>query len=255
MTLEIQEEFGRLFSLLVPLSKEFNKKNYETVFKDQYESFRPLFTAVSTQYESAGDEEKQQVLDELAGILPGMMKELLDEQPSRRKKESILMPYNLSMVAYVIPMFRYGKTESGELFVDRMIELWNENSLDMKISKSTFDEIQSGFRSRFCYITTAVCESLGRDDDCRELTLLRNYRDEYLVNTTGGKELVEEYYNVAPTIVKRINRMENAGEIYRDIWETYLSTCVSLAEEKKLEECRRVYTDMVNSLRETWLYS
>ena len=69
MTLEIQEEFGRLFSLLVPLSKEFNKKNYETVFKDQYESFRPLFTAVSTQYESAGDEEKQQVLDELAGII------------------------------------------------------------------------------------------------------------------------------------------------------------------------------------------
>ena len=133
--------------------------------------------------------------------------------------------------------------------------MWNDNGVAIDIGKSTFEDIEGGFKSHFCYITTAVCQSLGKPDDCYELNLLRNYRDSYLASTPDGEAVIKEYYDVAPTIVRRIGRMEDAGEIYQGIWKDYISPCVRLIEEERLTECREVYTDMVHSLEEKYLYS
>ena len=46
------------------------------------------------------------------------------------------MKYNLGMVTYVIPMFRYGRMDACEEIVDFMIERWNDHDLELKISKS-----------------------------------------------------------------------------------------------------------------------
>ena len=108
-------------------------------------------------------------------------------------------------------------------------------------------------RGLFCYITTAVCRSLDKPDDCCELTALRKYRDEYLLMSDGGRKLVEEYYNIAPTIVKRINKEKDAGEIYRGIWQDYLSPCIRLIEEDRNEECREVYSRMVRRLESDYM--
>ena len=125
-----------------------------------------------------------------------------------------------------------------------------------KSALSTYEGIRDGCtRGMFCYSTTAVCRSLDKPDDCYELTALRQYRDEYLLSFESGKSLVEEYYNIAPTIVKRINRQKNAGEVYRGIWDRYLSPCIRLIEEDKKEECREVYSQMVRKLEKEYLYS
>lgn len=253
MTNEIQEGLNRLFELLVPFSKEFNKRTYVEVFKSKYEEFRPLFSAIAHECEVA--ENKEEAIEEFASVLPDKIHKVLDEQSSKRKKENMLMNYNLGMVAFVIPMFRYGRMDACEKIVERMVPLWNDNGLSLDIGSSTFEEIEGGFKSHFCYITTAVCQSLGRPDDCYELNLLRDYRDHYLSATQGGDVEIKEYYNVAPTIVHRIDRMENADEIYKDIWETYLSPCVTLIEEESHEECRELYAGMVRSLQKKYLYS
>lgn len=52
------------------------------------------------------------------------------------------MKYNLGMVTYVIPMFRYGRMDACEEIVDCMIERWNDHDLELKISKSEFEQIQ-----------------------------------------------------------------------------------------------------------------
>jgi len=64
--------------------------------------------------------------------------------------------------------------------------------------------------------------------------------------------VIQEYYDVAPTIVKHINRRENAEDIYRGIYETYLRTCIGLIREDKNEQCRKVYTDMVYELEDKY---
>lgn len=54
-------------------------------------------------------EDRQEEIEEIAAVLPDRMREVLDQESSKRKKENVLMKYNLGMVTYVIPMFRYGR--------------------------------------------------------------------------------------------------------------------------------------------------
>ena len=122
------------------------------------------------------------------------------------------------------------------------------------LQAADYEFIEKGFHKKFCYITTAVCETFQKPDDCYELTLLRNYRDQYLAALPEGEEIIRAYYDVAPTIVKHINRQKNAGEIYRDIWSDYLSPCIHMIEEGKNEECKDLYIKMVRDLQKEYFY-
>lgn len=99
-----------------------------------------------------------------------------------------------------------------------------------------------------CYITTAVCEEFGKSDDCYELTTLRKFRDEWLVNQPGGKTLVELYYATAPGIVQFINELPGRSLIYRVLKSEFIDKCLSFIEQKRFEECKTCYIDMVNSM-------
>ncbi len=59
----------------------------------------------------------------------------------------------------------------------------------------------SSYSDSFCVITTATCIALQGKDDCEELNILRNFRDQHINNTEEGRELVLEYYRVAPLII------------------------------------------------------
>ena len=253
MTQSISNGLDQLFELLIPFSKEFNKNTYAAVFQEKYREFKPLFAEIAQVCEDSDN--RFETVNEIAGVLPDKMKMILGEESSKRKKETILMGYNLGMVAFVIPMFRYGRMDACEEVVDRMIERWNDNGLSADISKSTFEEIQGGFKSHFCYITTAVCKSLGKTDDCYELNLMRDYRDGYLSGCEDGAGIIKEYYDIAPTIVKRINRLNEADAVYREIWNRYLLPCVTLIKEDRLEECKETYIDMVHYLQKKYFFS
>lgn len=51
-----------------------------------------------------------------------------------------------------------------------------------------------------CFITTAVCEFRGLPDNCAELECLRDFRDGYMQSFRQGRDMVAEYYAVAPAI-------------------------------------------------------
>ena len=109
---------------------------------------------------------------------------------------------------------------------------------------------RNGARDRKgCFITTVVCEHTGKPDDCAELTELRRFRDSWLARQDGGKELIDEYYRIAPIIVKCLDRLENPGEVYRELLERYIEPCVALIGEGRHEECLELYKSMVETLR------
>lgn len=97
-----------------------------------------------------------------------------------------------------------------------------------------------------CFITTAVCEKLGKSDDCFELTTLRNYRDTWLISSDGGEELIKEYYRIAPLIVSKIRTSDRFDEICQCLLENYINPCLELISISKYEECRDKYIEMVN---------
>lgn len=102
--------------------------------------------------------------------------------------------------------------------------------------------------SEGCYITTAVCEFQGKEDDCYELTMFRKFRDEWLVNEMDGKELIKEYYHTAPLIVETINTRTDRNAIYSTIWSRWLEPCLKDIEKKRYGECKQTYTEMVRHL-------
>lgn len=103
-----------------------------------------------------------------------------------------------------------------------------------------------GSSGSFCFITTAVCEKLGKPDDCIELTTLRQYRDTWLINSDGGKELIKEYYRIAPLIVSRIKASDKFDEYCRHLLTNYITPCLDLIAISEYEKCRDKYIEMVN---------
>ena len=99
-----------------------------------------------------------------------------------------------------------------------------------------------------CFITTAVCRSLGKGDDCRELETFRAYRDGWLSAQPEGRSLIEQYYRTAPSIVERIDEREDSARIYDWIWSEYLSPCYLMLERGENDLCERRYVEMVERL-------
>jgi hypothetical protein len=103
-----------------------------------------------------------------------------------------------------------------------------------------------------CFITTAVCEYLGKPDDCFELTTFRNFRDMWMRLRPGGNEMVRMYYKAAPRLVKEINASPDKDEIYKIIREEYLNPCLGFIRDREYERCRDRYMEMVFMLMETF---
>ena len=112
------------------------------------------------------------------------------------------------------------------------------------------EEACAGYKGhRKCFLTTACVRRMGLPDDCKELTMIRNFRDEYLVGTEWGNALVEEYYRLAPEIIKAIDRRRDADEIYRLIY-CNVQLCVRGIEAERYDKAVEIYTDMVNELKD-----
>lgn len=100
-----------------------------------------------------------------------------------------------------------------------------------------------------CFITSAVLKSLNVEDDSYELRQFRDFRDNWLLIQPNGKKIIAEYYDISTVIVKEIEKSKDSSQIYKDIWNYYLSPCLSMIETSKFEECKQLYTNMVLYLK------
>ena len=229
---------------------KFRKKHYASDMEEMIKKHAAFLQETIEQCE-----ESEEAREFVISCIPEYALSQLNEISSKRKRELAAFDYNLNMVAYFLPLLGEMKSEKKDELISDITERWNKQIPDAKIAFSSYENIQKGFRrSVFCYITTAVCNSLGRPDDCYELNTLRNYRDSYLLSSDEGKEMVQEYYNIAPTIVKRIDKKKEADQIYEDIWKTYLSPCITMIENGENEKCRDLYSSMVKKLEARYLY-
>ncbi len=194
------------------------------------------------------DGQDQEWLEKLADHLVAAAGRELDGIQKKGKRNEKLIDFNMILAVFVFPAILEKKGQSAEPLTDLIVEKWN-SAFKTSIGKANYEKIESGFHRKFCYITTAVCESQGKPDDCYELNLLRDYRDRYLMATEEGAALVKEYYDIAPTIVNRIGRCKDAGRIYERIWKDYLVPCVRLIETGDREGCKKKYMDMVYDLK------
>lgn len=113
-------------------------------------------------------------------------------------------------------------------------------------SDSYFTSSSGSGSGSLCFITTAVCEYFGKDDDCEELTILREYRDNWLRKQSDGAKLVTDYYNIAPIIVSKLKQSLNFSKYCEVLLSEYIQPCLELIKQGKNSDCKELYIQMVN---------
>ena len=122
---------------------------------------------------------------------------------------------------------------------------YNEIFIGQALVSKVWDVCTSGG----CFITTSACVALKKPEDCYELNKFRIFRDDWLKNQYDGEDLINEYYRIAPQIVKNINLKKDKTQIYEYIWQKYLDNCLVNIENCNYDECKKIYIKMVNQLK------
>lgn len=230
--------------------KHFKKQQYSVAFQQFYQDHLAVMDAIESLYNSVND--PAQMIANMAEALAEEASKKMNACKRRGEKDTCLMDMNMLMVVYILPMIKEFGGNSSAPLVEGLLAAWKKTFPKTNLQAASFEAIEKGFHKKFCYITTAVCEYFGKEDSCYELTLLRDYRDHYLASQEGGAELIDEYYDVAPSIVKHIGQQKNSEEIYHAIWSDYLSPCIEMIEGNQLEECKEKYVEMVYDLKERY---
>ena len=99
-----------------------------------------------------------------------------------------------------------------------------------------------------CFMTSACVDYMGLADNCAQLETLRKFRDEKLVKVNGGRDLIKEYYKVAPKIVDEINESSKKETYYKDIFNT-VNKCVDCVNKNEDEKAIKLYLLMFRKYR------
>lgn len=99
-----------------------------------------------------------------------------------------------------------------------------------------------------CVVSTACARALGLPDDCRQLTVLRRFRDDYLFSTPKGRAEVERYYELSGPLLAKLRTIDAQEHEYRQIMVTLVEPTVRLVEEGRLAEALGHYQECIERM-------
>ncbi|MDU1579493.1 hypothetical protein [Finegoldia magna] len=104
-----------------------------------------------------------------------------------------------------------------------------------------------------CFLTSAcMANQMDKfDDNCEELTILRNFRDTYVKEKYPSS--IDEYYVIAPKIVKKIDSLGKKNEIYNHLYNELVQPSVKLIKNNEYEEAYNLYKDVSLELSKDYL--
>ncbi|MBQ9592851.1 MAG: hypothetical protein IJR36_03115 [Lachnospiraceae bacterium] len=252
---EVLEKIEGVFLRHTDLMKQFNEKEYEDSFEAFMEQERGIIEQVDMSCRMVPADVRASRLREIAARLIEAIMRTIDEKAgrSRSKRNVVENDFKMQQVVYIVPMIRELHLPVSEEFCDCLIEEWKARNNGDFYYKGDYHQLIDGFRRRkICYITTAVCETFGKPDNCYELMSFREFRDEYLLKQPEGEALVQEYYELAPRIVAAIDMRPDREQIYEGIWEEYLAPCLSMIEQEAYEDCADRYVTMVRTMEQKY---
>lgn len=102
--------------------------------------------------------------------------------------------------------------------------------------------------SGWCFITTAVCEAESLPDDCAELTILRSFRDGFMDSDDDMREMVLQYYNIAPGIVYLLKSKPDGGKAdFAALKRIYIEPAIQAIKSGNNQLALEIYRAMVGA--------
>jgi len=118
-----------------------------------------------------------------------------------------------------------------------------------RIQRAYYEVPDSGSKDFGCFITTACCEVMGMSDDCRELQLLRKFRDTVMMSSITGCYKVADYYFIAPKIVEGISKKPNAEAFYAMLYKNYIKPSALAVEAEDYQRAFDLYAQGIEVAR------
>ena len=101
-----------------------------------------------------------------------------------------------------------------------------------------------------CFLTTAICDIFGFEDNCYGLNTMREFRDNILVKDSKYYPLLAEYEVVGPLISQKLYTDSSREEVSMYYFENYIYDIINMISiEKKYDEAVTKYVEMVNDLK------
>nr|WP_319487549.1 CFI-box-CTERM domain-containing protein [uncultured Caproiciproducens sp.] len=224
----------------------------QDIYPEEFQNYNKIISPALKSYclAAAGNDEAP---DFFAGLLFDRFQKQIELMGIKKESDPRLFEYRYMIVAFTVPAILEQHTPAAEALADSFLKVWNAHYPKNPLGKSNYDAISNGFRKKLCFITTAVCSSLGKGDNCEELEAFRKFRDGWLQNSPGGKAKICEYYLFAPLIVSKINQSDNQRAVYKEIWENHLFPCLTSLENENPLKCAEQYEDMILELEQKWL--
>ena len=233
--------------------KAFRKDSYNELFERYKEENYAFYTAVKLVLDYASEESLDGIYHQIAGAFIREQEAALEQVKKKNEKFTVQMDKNMFMAVYVLPSIKEIRGSRANELAEAICKEWGSSFKDSNIIASDYDSIVQGFKRKLCYVTTAVCQNLNKGENCEELRLIKEFRDGYLASTQEGAALIEEYYDIAPTLVKRIAKDADAQAKYIWLWNTYLAPCVAFIKAGRQEECKETYCGMMEELRKEYM--
>ena len=188
--------------------------------------------------------------------LDALDRHMASDKRWKRGRSGVLFQYKLVLALFLCPMVKRLGLQTAEPFCTALLEQWLRRYPKEKWLPGDYDVLMDGFRKRkWCFITTAACRYEHQSDDCAELTRLRGFRDGWLSESEGGRALIEEYYEIAPTLVACIDYCDAPELQYPRLQQKWLLPCCKAIDEGRYDDCRALYVDMVQTLKKQYLQS
>jgi hypothetical protein len=200
----------------------FSKKKYTKSF-EEYLQIGSYVLQPAERYSVLSDENTEEVSKAIAEKLITEIDDAITKTksgPFVSTKGKTIDQFRFFLAVYTVPMILKLNYNLSETLTDAIIKIWCQRYPKFTFRKGNYDKLNEGFqRKGLCYITTAVCDSMDKPDDCYELTAFRSFRDHYMNQTEERRAMVEEYYHTAPVIVAAISLRPDSKEKYEEIWK------------------------------------
>ena len=167
--------------------RDYQKKILRDAFFEAFETYETGCAPVIQELNNGITPERQtELLDQAAEAM-------LDELSAGWEKKTDMDDEKIILAIFFVPMVRKLQLPVSEEFVTLLQKKWVERYPKSPFYLGDYDSISGGFRKKFlglCFITTAVCQELGKPDNCAELTAFRAFRDGYLASQPDGEALI-----------------------------------------------------------------
>lgn len=238
--------------------KRFNRVDYQPAFDSYLEGITPIFAAMDRLVCAQPARREELIAGYVAQFLSEWESWHMQDRRWKHKpsRERMLFDDKLTLAWFTVPAIRELHLSVSEDFTELLQKEFVGKYPNNVFQCTTLSEIKKGFnRRKLCFITTAVCEKEGKPDDCAELTAFRAFRDGWLASEPDGAALTEEYYRVAPLIVRAIDVCDDRDRVYDRLRRDWLNPCYAALRAGDKRGCKARYVAMVRELQRRYRIS